>query len=59
MLNLLKIKAMRKILTKETSTKAVIALVMSHLEYANRTQNQHKSTTKSAEYNSKNSTEKK
>ena len=35
MLNLLKIKAMRKFLTKETSTKAVIALVMSHLDYAN------------------------
>ena len=34
-LNLLKIKAMRKFLTKETSTKAVIALVMSHLDYAN------------------------
>ena len=35
MLNLLKIKATRKFLTKEVSTKAIIALVMSHLEYTN------------------------
>ena len=34
MLNLLKIKATRKFLTKEASSKAVIALVMSHLDYA-------------------------
>ena len=35
MLNLLKIKATRKFLTKETSIKAIIALVMPHLDYAN------------------------
>ena len=35
MLNLLKIKASRKFLTKEASSKAVIALVTSHLDYAN------------------------
>ena len=35
MLNLLKIKATRKFLTKEASSKAVIALVTSHLDYAN------------------------
>ena len=35
MLNLLKIKATRKFLAKETGSKAVIALVMSHLDYAN------------------------
>ena len=35
MLNLLMSKATRKFLTKEVSTKAVIALVMSHLDYAN------------------------
>ena len=35
MLNLVKIKATRKFLPKETSAKVVIALVMSHLNYAN------------------------
>ena len=35
MLNLLKIKATRKYLTTEACTKAVITLVMSHLDYAN------------------------
>ena len=35
MLKLLKIKATRKFLTKVTSTKGIIALVMSHLDYAN------------------------
>ena len=35
MLNLLKIKATRKYLTTEACTKAVIALVMTHLDYAN------------------------
>ena len=35
MLHLLKIKATTKFLTKETSTKAVTALVMSDLDYAN------------------------
>ena len=35
MLNLLKIKAARIFLTKEASLKAVIALVTSHLDYAN------------------------
>ena len=35
MLNLLKIKAIRKYLTTEACTKAVITLVMSHLDYAN------------------------
>ena len=35
MLNLLKIKATRKFLTIETGTEAVIALVMSQLDYAN------------------------
>ena len=36
MFNLLKIKATRKFLTKQASSKAVIALVASHLDYANR-----------------------
>ena len=35
MLNLLKIKMTRKFLTKGTSTKAIITLVMLHLDYAN------------------------
>ena len=35
MLNLLKIKATRKFLTKKASSRVVIALVMSHLDYAN------------------------
>ena len=35
MLNLLKIKATRKYLTTKACTKAVIALVMTHLDYAN------------------------
>ena len=35
MLNLLKIKATRKYLTMEACTKAVITLVVSHLDYAN------------------------
>ena len=35
MLNLLKIKATRKYLTTKACTKAVITLVMSHLDYAN------------------------
>ena len=35
MLNLLKIKATRKFLTRKASSRAVIALVMSHLDYAN------------------------
>ena len=35
MLNLLKIKATRKFLTRKVSSKAVISLVMSHLDYAN------------------------
>ena len=35
MLNLLRIKATSKFLTKKASSKAVIALVMSHLDYAN------------------------
>ena len=35
MLNLLKIKATRKYLTTEACTKAVITLVMTHLDYAN------------------------
>ena len=34
-LNLLKIKATRKFVTNDVSTKAIIALVMSHLDYAN------------------------
>ena len=34
-LNLLKIKATRKYLTTEACTKAVITLVMTHLDYAN------------------------
>ena len=35
MLDLLKIKATRKFLTRKTHSRAVIALVMSHLDYAN------------------------
>ena len=35
MLNLLKMKATRKYLTTKACTKAVIALVMTHLDYAN------------------------
>ena len=35
MLNLLKIKETRKYLTKEACANAVIALVMTHLDYAN------------------------
>ena len=35
MLNLLKIKAARKYLTTKACTKAVITLVMAHLDYAN------------------------
>ena len=35
MLNLLKIKAIRKFLTKKASWKTAITLVMSHLDYAN------------------------
>ena len=35
MLNLLKIKATRKYLTTKGCTKAIIALVMTHLDYAN------------------------
>ena len=35
MLNLLKIKVTRKFLTKETGTILIIALVVSHLDYAN------------------------
>ena len=34
-LNLLKIKVTRKFLTRKASSRAVIALVMSHLDYAN------------------------
>ena len=34
-MNLLKVKATRKFLTKEKSSKAFIALVTSHLDYAN------------------------
>ena len=34
MINLLKIKATRKFLTKEACTKLTISLVMSHLDYA-------------------------
>ena len=37
MLNLLKVKATRKFLTRKASSKAVIAIVMSHLDYANST----------------------
>ena len=49
MLNLLKIKATRKFLTKKASSKAVIVLVMLHLDYGQQhtsliTQGQHRST---------------
>ena len=35
MINLLKIRAARKFLTRKTRTKMVISLVISHLDYAN------------------------
>ena len=37
MMNLLKIKLTKKFLTRKASSRAVIALVMSHLDYANNT----------------------